>query len=183
MRQHRPIAITVVAALGAMSAVAGACSRHADPQVEQRRELLKAPDREQEIAAREEKRIVVDPSGKLLASDKVVAGVALPRGLREVLVMGRASAYHSTGIPFEALDKYFGERLFTGKLERPMAGVVRYADAQILNAPKQLPVTVRITRLNHNDDCEILIEQQAPKPPPMTPEQAAAAIARERPNY
>lgn len=55
------------------------------------------------------------PDGSLLESDEYVAGLRLPRGLREVAVDGRHHYYEGAYVA-EAYRNYFGPRLMTGNV-------------------------------------------------------------------
>ncbi len=68
------------------------------------------------------------PDGSLLESDESVAGVRLPRGLREVAVDGRHHYYEGAYVA-EAYVNYFGPRLLTGNVERLPGGGARYLEA------------------------------------------------------
>lgn len=68
------------------------------------------------------------PDGSLLESDDYVAGLRLPRGLREVAVDGRHHYYEGTYVA-EAYRNYFGPRLMTGNVEQLPGGGARYLEA------------------------------------------------------
>lgn len=68
------------------------------------------------------------PDGSLLESDDYVAGLRLPRGLREVAVDERHHYYEGLYVA-EAYVNYFGPRLLTGHVEALPGGGARYVEA------------------------------------------------------
>jgi len=68
------------------------------------------------------------PDGPPLESEDPVAGLRLPRGVREVAVDGRHHYYEGAYVA-EAYVNFFGPRLLTGNVERLPGGGARYLEA------------------------------------------------------
>jgi hypothetical protein len=63
------------------------------------------------------------PEGKLLESDRTIAGLTLPRGLDPHLEQEHRWVFY-TDVPLEKVRQYFGPRLVTGKVDRMGQGHV-----------------------------------------------------------
>ena len=68
--------------------------------------------------------------GSLIEGDQVIAGLRLPRGLREVAVNERQHYLEGDYVP-EAYVNYFGPRLTTGHVDRLPGGGARYVEATV----------------------------------------------------
>jgi hypothetical protein len=142
------------------------CSREQRRQEEQRRALLTPSDHRQKLEEEERKHKLVDDDGELIPSDQTVAGILIPRGLGEVRAVENRYYFTSSRVPFEALDRYFARRLFTGQIERASPDSVAFIGATIKADPKALKVTVRISRIVGSEgNCEVFIQQALPPPP------------------
>jgi len=149
-----------------LTAPAIGCSRQQRSQEEQRRALLTPSDYRQKLQEEERKRKLVDDDGELIPSDQTVAGILMPRGLGEVRAVENRYYFTSSRVSFEALDRYFGKRLFTGQIERESPDSVAYIGANIKGDPKAMKVNVRISRIIGTEgNCEVFIHQGVPAPP------------------
>jgi hypothetical protein len=157
------------------------CSREQRRQEEQRRALLTPSDHRQKLQEEERKRKLVDDDGELIPSDRTVAGILMPRGLGDVRAVENRYYLTSSRVSFEALDRYFAKRLFTGQIERESPDSVRYVAANIKGDPKALKVSVRISRIvGPEDNCEVFIQQLTPPPPVMGVAETQAKLREER---
>ena len=64
-----------------------------------------------------------DDEGNLLESDRVVAGLRLPRGLDTIVDDDRVHIYE-TRVPITKVHRYFGPRLITGEVDQLGSGAV-----------------------------------------------------------
>lgn len=142
------------------------CSREQRRQEDQRRALLTPSDYRQKLQEEEGKRQLVDDDGELIPSDQTVAGLLMPRGLGDVRAVENRYYFTSSRVSFEALDRYFAKRLFTGRIERESPDSVAYIGANIKADPKALKVNVRISRIvGSENSCEVFIQQSIIPPP------------------
>lgn len=179
MRTTSNIAALVVIAAAIVGATTGCSHRQPDTE-EQRRALLKPKDPNSALDE-QRKRQLLDSDGDLIASDRMLAGVLLPRGLKLYSSFPHEWTFKAEHMPIAAIERYFEQRLFvTGGIERSLAGAVTYNMAQPKDDPKAPPVTVRIVRLNGAQDAnEVYIREAVPgKPRPSEAEVEAQLSAR-----
>jgi hypothetical protein len=164
-----------------LTAPAMGCSGDQRRQEEQRRALLTPSEYRQKLQEEERKRKLVDDDGELIPSDQTVAGIVMPRGLGEVRTVENRFYFTSSRVPFEALDRYFAKRLFTGQIERPSPDSVAYLGANIKGNPRAMKVSVRISRIVGSEgNCEIFIQQAIPAPPVMGVPETQAKLREAR---
>jgi hypothetical protein len=123
----------------------------------------------------------LDADGDLIASDRMQAGVLLPRGLELSSSTAHEWTFKALHIPTAALDRYFEQRLLTmGGVERSLEGSVTFTSAQPKDDPKAPPVMLRITRLTGAPNAnEVYIREAVPgKPRPSEAEVEAQLNAR-----
>lgn len=150
-----------LAALGCLAA----CSTDKPEEATRRREILRAPDVDKVRAEREAQTRVADERGELLASDRVVAGVTLPRGFSLALALEHTWYYRSSEVSLEQLDRYFLQRLQSREIRRG-ARTIEYVSARPKAQPNAVAVSVRIgVAPGAADEREICIEE--PRPGPM----------------
>ncbi len=108
-----------------------------------------------------------DAQGELLPSGEVVAGLALPRGLQPVLTSDREHVYR-TKVSLQRLQRYFGPRLLTGKVE-PLGGGVVYREAVARDARgAKVKLDVKLVPGAAGTRVEIVeLPPSPPKPPPL----------------
>lgn len=117
------------------------------------------------------------PDGSLLESDDYVAGLRLPRGLREVAVNDRQHFYEGQYVA-EAYRNYFGPRLQTGNVEQLPNGGARYIEATAREARgASVVMDVLISPGAGGNTTVITIDERPPVPetPPNEAEVLAAA--------
>lgn len=119
------------------------CGGAADATVEPRDAPLQPVDIAAQHRATIEKQRLTDAEGQLLESDELVAGLRLPRGLTQTHALEHTWYYHSHA-SIEQLQRYFGARLLTGKVERGGRGTVTYVEAQPRELKTKAFVSVRI---------------------------------------
>lgn len=176
MRVRRALSLLLM--IAASGATLG-CSRRQAEKEEQRRVLLKPPERPNpEQVAR--KAQVLDANGDVMPSDQMVAGVVLPRGL----VLRSSSppewTYRGNQVPAAALERYFAARLVSNNIARSLGGSVTFEVARPKDDPKAPPITLRIVQLlGEKDATEIYIRQAIPgRPRPSQAEVEAQIEAR-----
>ena len=128
-----------------MFPVVGACGDDpSPPPAETSRQRLLTPrnltEERKQLRARAR---VADAEGRLLPSEQRVAGIVLPRGLREVRKRDNTWYFHSRA-SLEALQAYFGPRLLTGQVDLGGRGTVTFVNAQPKDDKAKRSVTVRI---------------------------------------
>jgi hypothetical protein len=136
-RERRAVALCLLVANLA------ACSGKDGSDDERRRALLRPPDPALARAAEREKARLADDEGALLPSDKVFAGITLPRGFAGVLALEHERYYRSAYVSLAQLDRYFSGRLAAQAVERS-PHTIRFVAAREKENPKAIPVTVRI---------------------------------------
>lgn len=152
--------------LGRLSALwvlllAFACSEN--EAAEQRRRLL---DVEEQTSPkkRPSRPPLYDDEGRLLPSEKRVAGLRLPRGLELMREVDERRIYTSR-VPVEKLQAYFGPRLTTGRV-RSEGGSITYLAAVPRNAKGGVvKLDVRIgNNPSHPDASLVDIRERPPAP-------------------
>lgn len=139
-----------------------ACSADKPDEAVRRREILRAPDVDKVRAEREAQTRLIDERGELIASDRVVAGIALPRGFALALALEHAWYYRSSEVSLEQLDRYFLQRLESREIRRGPR-TIEYVSAHPRTQPNAVPVTVRIGAApGPTDEREIYIEEPRP---------------------
>jgi len=113
----------------------GALSCSDDPEATTYQALPEAPEPEEEVVVRDP---LYGPEGELLPSETVVGGLPIPRGFDLVSQRDRVHTYGTQQVPPAKVLEYFGQRLFTGSVERMGEGAV-YHRAEVIgveNSPR-----------------------------------------------
>jgi hypothetical protein len=141
-----------------------ACSTDKPEEATRRRAILRAPDVQKVRAEREAQTRLTDERGELLESDRVVAGVTLPRGFSLALALEHAWYYRSSEVSLEQLDRYFLPRLQSREIRRG-ARSIEDVSARPKAQPNAVAVSVRIGAApGAADEREICIEEPLPGP-------------------
>lgn len=163
----------VVALIIALAALVAGCG---DSEAERRRELLRAPEG---APPRPVIRSVelFDEQGELLASDEVVAGLRLPRGLKLKSADPRTWIYQSR-VPPQKLHSYFGKVLYGGAIE-VVGKRTTYASARVReDRTRLLRLEVQV-RPSAPDGSVSLVEiRQLPERTPLPRDASALEMVR-----
>jgi hypothetical protein len=120
--------------------------------------------------------LLFDGDGRLLPSDRRVAGLTLPRGLDTVRESRREHVYE-TDVPVAKVLAYFGPRLFTVRIDRAGSGAV-YRRARPLEARGGI-VHLDVSVLPAGDGrTRVHVHELPPPPSNATGEQAIEARRR-----
>ncbi len=107
----------------------------------------------------------------------MIAGLPLPRGLEPILNEGREHVYR-TKVPLEKLQRYFGPRLLTGRVE-PLGGGVVYRGARPRDARGGVvPLDVKLVPGAAGTRVEIIEVPPEPQRPPSLEQLQAKARSK-----
>src|SRR5436190_1089342 len=123
--------------------IAAGCSRARKDEQKHLRALLAAPPRPDPQALARQSQIL-DEHGELIASDQVVAGLTLPRGLTQVMSFPHEWYLKGRQVPAEALERYVLARISPREINRSRGGAVTFTAAQLKEDPSAQPIFVRI---------------------------------------
>jgi hypothetical protein len=154
------------------------CSCESSERAEQRRAVLAPRDLDRQRREAQEKTRLYDERGQLVPSDIKVAGVFLPRGLKQILVRER-EWYFDAALPLPKLQAYFSACFASYDVKQPRNDTVEFLRGVPKDTPDAPFVLVRFSRAAHDKSLARVYIRQAEARPSfyMTEEQARARLA------
>lgn len=163
MRRSGPA--TVALLLCAALALPACSGRREAEEAEQRKQLLKPPDIRAKRDERRRERQLFDDEGHVLPSETKVAGLVMPKGLKQYRTFEREWYFQSREVGSEKFVEYFKRRLMPEAIERSKVGSVTFRKARIRANPDEPVVDVHVDPLKGAANAAtVYVRQASPAP-------------------